>query len=225
MKERPAAVFIIQNNPSLVAKIYNKSPDQEKIDKIFAMIGMGNEKLLKLATWPINSIHGKDNKLIGFTMPKLVDHKPISNLYSPKQRLQEFPKADWRFLIHAAINTAKAFSIVHEAADVDGTRLMGISGFGRVLVSRLIDWKKACENRFAFDSKKGLSQMDVAALDRDIVAKRRAVEVELSIKISQLSLLSKETSASRKKLQDQIYEILPKYAQAIVNAKEVGIRI
>ena len=69
-------VFIIQNNPSLVAKIYSKIPDQEKIDKIFAMIGMGNEKLLRLATWPINSIHGKDNKLIGFVMPKLVDHKP-----------------------------------------------------------------------------------------------------------------------------------------------------
>lgn len=625
------AVYFIQNNPSLVIKIYSKNPDQEKIDKIFAMIGMGNEKLLKLATWPINTVHGKDNKLIGFTMPKLVDHKPISNLYSPKQRLQEFPKADWRFLIHAAINTAKAFSIVHEAgqvigdvnhanllvahdatvklidtdsfqihfkgkywfcevgvsthqppemqnqssykgiirtpnhdnfglavlifqllclgrhpfagmysgagdmplekaileyryayafdstltkmspppatlpisaltptlrlyferafskesekfgfrpspqdwitaltelssklkqcsvnqshhfsaevnncpwcdietkcnasffpitgpksgtdlnitslwqqflnikaptsihtlpdmaslqgspssaaiqigkklrknqyrftllflaigvgcygiigsltpiigligpctfiaffllyngrkrklieaisqelglvkplweslclqhetltknysfeflrnqinelknkydmisnerenrfknllqnrfqqqlkqhldscriatanidgigqgriatlqsysietaADVDATKLMGISGFGRVLVSRLIDWKKTCENRFTFDSKKGVSQMDVAALDQDIAAKRRTVEVELSIKISQLSLLSKEISASRKKLQDQIYEILPKYTQALVNAREVGFRI
>jgi len=624
-------VFVIQGNPSVVAKIYNKIPDHEKTNKISAMIGMGNERLLKLATWPINSLYTKDNKLIGFTMPKLVDHRPISNLYSPKQRLQEFPKADWRFLIHAAINTARAFSIVHEAgqvigdvnhgnllvthdatvkfidtdsfqiysggkywlcevgvsthqppemqnqssykgiirtpnhdnfglavlifqllclgrhpfsgrysgagdmplekailecryayasdntltkmspppaslpmialtpnlrlyferafskegeklgfrpspqdwitalselssklkpcpinqshhsivdmkncpwcdietkcntsffpligpksntdlnitslwqqflsikapvnihtlpdvasfstppsnaaiqirkklrknqykfallflailaicygiilsvapiigliapgtfiaffllyngrkkrligtifqelslikpkweslclqhetlaknysfefirnqinelinkhdlianerenkfkvlsqnkfqqqlklhldscriatsniegigqgriatlqsysietaADIDSTRLMGISGFGRVLVSRLVDWKKTCESRFVFDSKKGVSQIDVAALDRDIEAKRRTIEVELSIKISQLSLLSQEISASWQKLQDQMYEILPKYVQAIVNAREVGLKL
>lgn len=624
-------VFIIQDNPSLVAKIYSKIPDREKTEKIAAMISMGNERLLKLATWPINSIHTEDNKLIGFTMPKLVDHKPISNLYSPKQRLQEFPKADWRFLIHAAINTARAFSIVHEAgqvigdvnhgnllvahdatvkfidtdsfqifskgkywlcevgvsthqppemqtqssykgiirtpnhdnfglavlifqllclgrhpfsgrylgledmplekailecryayssdnnttkmnpppaslsmssltpnlrlcferafsregeklgyrpvpqdwitaltelssklkscsinqshhsimemkncpwcdietkcntsffpiigpksntdinitslwqqflsikapvnifllpdvtsistsptnaaiqigrklrkeqfkfvllflaiqaicygiilsfapiigliapstilaffllynlqkkklggaiseelcliksqwetlclqhenlaknysfeflrnqicelknkydvianerehrlknllqnrfqqqlkqhldscriataniegigqgriatlqsylietaADIDTARLMGISGFGRVLVSRLVDWKKTCENRFAFDSKKGVSQIDVATLDRDIAAKRRTIEIEMSIKISQLSLLSKELSASRQKLHNQMFEILPKYSQAIVNSREVGLKI
>ena len=122
------------------------------------------------------------------------------------------------------IATLQSYSI-ETAADVDATKLMGISGFGRVLVSRLIDWRKTCENKFVFDSKKGVSQMDVAALDRDIAVKRRTVEVELSIKISHLSLLSKETSAGRKKLQDQIYEILPKYAQAIADAKAVGLKI
>lgn len=113
-------VFNIQNNPALVAKIYNKIPDFEKSDKISSMVKMGNERILKLATWPINSIHTYDNKLIGFTMPKLVDHKPIFELYSPKKRLQEFPNADWRFLIHAAINTARAFSVIHDAGHVIG---------------------------------------------------------------------------------------------------------
>ncbi len=113
-------VFNIQNNPALVAKIYNKTPDFEKSDKISSMVKMGNERILKLATWPINSIHTSDNKLIGFTMPKLVDHKPIFELYSPKKRLQEFPKADWRFLIHAAINTARAFLVIHDAGHVIG---------------------------------------------------------------------------------------------------------
>ncbi|MBN9376763.1 MAG: hypothetical protein BGO14_00140 [Chlamydiales bacterium 38-26] len=53
-------------------------------------------------------------------MPRLTDHKPIFELYSPKIRLQEFPKADWRFLIHAAINTARACSVIHEAGHVIG---------------------------------------------------------------------------------------------------------
>lgn len=53
-------------------------------------------------------------------MPRLTNHKPIFGLYSPKIRLQEFPKADWRFLIHAAINTARACSVIHEAGHVIG---------------------------------------------------------------------------------------------------------
>lgn len=114
------AVYTFQNNSSLVAKIYFSTPNTEKHHKISEMIRMGNERLLKLAAWPINTIHTSDKKLIGFTMPMLVDHKPIFELYSPKIRLREFPKADWRFLIHAATNTAKAFSVIHDSGHVIG---------------------------------------------------------------------------------------------------------
>lgn len=113
-------VFNIQDSPSLVAKIYTKAPSLEQAEKISTMINVGNERLLKLSTWPINTIHAADKKLIGFTMPKLSGHKPIFELYSPKKRLQEFPSADWRFLIHAAINTARAFSVIHEVGHVVG---------------------------------------------------------------------------------------------------------
>lgn len=113
-------VFNVQSSSSLVAKIYNKIAEPQKAEKISTMISIGNERLLKLTTWPVNSIHTTDKRLVGFTMPKLTDHKPIFELYSPKIRLQEFPKADWRFLIHAAINTARAFSVIHEAGHVIG---------------------------------------------------------------------------------------------------------
>ena len=53
-------------------------------------------------------------------MHKLKNYKPLFELYSPKLRLQTFPKADWRFLIHAATNTARAFSVIHEAGHVIG---------------------------------------------------------------------------------------------------------
>lgn len=114
------SVFNLQNSSEVVAKLYNKIPDAEKAEKIAAMISMGTERLLKLTTWPIHSIHNSDNKLVGFTMPKLTGYKPIFELYSPKIRLQEFPKADWRFLIHAATNTARAFSVIHDAGHVIG---------------------------------------------------------------------------------------------------------
>ena len=53
-------------------------------------------------------------------MPKVGGHKPIFQLYLPKPRLQAFPKADWRFLIHAASNTARAFTTVHSTGLVIG---------------------------------------------------------------------------------------------------------
>jgi len=113
-------VYNIQNNPLLVAKLYNSIVTSEKEEKISTMIKVGNERLLKLTTWPINSLHTSKSKLVGFTMPKLMNYKPIFELYNPKLRLQEFPKADWRFLIYAAINTAKAFAVLHEAGHVIG---------------------------------------------------------------------------------------------------------
>ena len=53
-------------------------------------------------------------------MPKASGHRPVFQLYNQKLRLQDFPRADWRFLIHAATNTARAFSIVHASGFVIG---------------------------------------------------------------------------------------------------------
>jgi len=114
------AVYHIDRRPDLVAKIYIKSPDQEKSYKIMNMIGASNDRLLKLAAWPIDSVHARSGELIGFVMQKLQGYRPLFELYSPKLRLQEFPKADWRFLIHAATNTARAFCAIHEAGHVIG---------------------------------------------------------------------------------------------------------
>ena len=113
-------VFNIQGNPGIVAKIYLKPPDQEKSYKIISMVGAGSERLLKLAAWPIESIHTRSGDLIGFVMQKIQGYHPLFELYSPKLRLQEFPQADWRFLIHAATNTARSFSVIHEAGHVIG---------------------------------------------------------------------------------------------------------
>jgi DNA-binding helix-hairpin-helix protein with protein kinase domain len=114
------AVFNIHGNPGAVAKIYFKPPDQAKAYKIIAMVEASKERLLKLAAWPLNSIHNRMGDLVGFSMQKLQGYRPLFELYSPKLRLREFPQADWRFLIHAATNTARAFLVIHEAGHVIG---------------------------------------------------------------------------------------------------------
>jgi DNA-binding helix-hairpin-helix protein with protein kinase domain len=53
-------------------------------------------------------------------MPKITGHKQAFSLYSPKLRPQEFPRANWQFLIRSAANAARAFSVVHESGHVIG---------------------------------------------------------------------------------------------------------
>jgi DNA-binding helix-hairpin-helix protein with protein kinase domain len=113
-------VFEIHGKKNLVAKLYLNQPDQEKADKILGMVSAGNERLLRLAAWPLDSIHSRTGNLLGFSMQKLEGYRPLFELYSPKLRLKEFPRADWRFLIHAAMNVARAFAVIHEAGHVIG---------------------------------------------------------------------------------------------------------
>ncbi|MCB1181220.1 MAG: hypothetical protein KDK55_04280 [Chlamydiia bacterium] len=114
------AVFEVQSNPSLAAKIYFKALHREKAQKISSMIGCGNDRLLKLSSWPLQSVHNRSGEIVGFLMQKLSGYKPLYQLYSPKLRLQQFPQADWRFLIHTAANTARVFGVIHEAGHVIG---------------------------------------------------------------------------------------------------------
>ncbi len=58
---------------------------------------------------------------------------------APAQRLQEFPKADWRFLIHAAANAARAFSLVHSTGLVIGDVNHGNLVVGQDATVRMID--------------------------------------------------------------------------------------
>ncbi|MFS3136167.1 SH3 domain-containing protein [Gluconacetobacter sacchari] len=53
-------------------------------------------------------------------MPKVSGHEPVFKAYLPKLRLREFPQADWRFVIHVAANTARAFATVHASSLVVG---------------------------------------------------------------------------------------------------------
>ena len=114
------AVFDIISRPHSVAKVYLKPPNAEHAAKLAAMVGVGNAGLLKVAAWPTETLHDPAGAVVGFAMPKVGGHEPIFKLYGPRQRLQEFPKADWRFLIHAAANAARAFSLVHSTGLVIG---------------------------------------------------------------------------------------------------------
>ncbi len=125
------AVFDVAGQPTLVAKLYENPPAQDKADKLGAMIASGTSTLARIAAWPVRTLHDRPNgKLCGFVMPKIVGYKEIHKLYGPSHRQREFPDADWSFLVHAAANCAAAFETIHALK-----HLMGDVNPGNVLVS------------------------------------------------------------------------------------------
>lgn len=53
-------------------------------------------------------------------MPRILDARPLYELYSPRSRVQHFPLADFRFIVHAAANVARLFTAVHKAGFICG---------------------------------------------------------------------------------------------------------
>jgi DNA-binding helix-hairpin-helix protein with protein kinase domain len=133
-------VYEVAAYSDFVAKIYHSPLSVERADKIRAMIALRSERINKLTAWPIDLLSVvRSGAPIGLLMPKLQGRKDIHQLYSPKSRRTEFQRADWRFLIRASANTARAFLVVHETGCI-----IGDVNHGGVLVAqdatvRLID--------------------------------------------------------------------------------------
>jgi DNA-binding helix-hairpin-helix protein with protein kinase domain len=108
-------------HPSLVAKLYHKPPSKEKIEKLEAMVRWQSVELTRLACWPTDLlIDLNDRQVKGFLMPNAGGYKVAHNLYSPKSRAAEFQSVDWRFLVRAASNIARALAVVHKSGHVIG---------------------------------------------------------------------------------------------------------
>lgn len=115
------SVYEIAGHTDIVAKIYHKPLALDKAAKIAAMTLLPSDRLLNIAAWPINTIHQKPGAAVcGLVMPKVSGFKEVHTLYGPKSRLTHFPNATWPFLVHAAINSARAFSVMHEMGHVVG---------------------------------------------------------------------------------------------------------
>src|ERR1700722_18761319 len=117
-----AAVYSVEGQPELVAKIYHQSPGAEKTEKLSQMVKLQSDRLLALAAWPVGTLFiGRNKSAAGFLMKNVSRFKDIHLLYNPKSRTREFPpKANWRFLVHTASNVARAFAAVHDYGHVIG---------------------------------------------------------------------------------------------------------
>lgn len=113
-------VFEVEGKPDSAAKIYLAAISSERADKLVAMAAVRTAALDQLTAWPTDVLRQSDGKVCGFVMANLRASKDIHRLYSPKSRLADFPQADWRLVVRAALNTARAFSVLHQAGHLVG---------------------------------------------------------------------------------------------------------
>ena len=113
-------VYALADDPSRAIKFYTVADAADRERKIAAIVRMGLASRSSLIAFPIAIARDRAGRFKGFVMNLVRDHQPLFELYAPGARKQNFPKADYRFLVRVAANTARAIAAVHEVGCVIG---------------------------------------------------------------------------------------------------------
>ncbi len=106
-------VYALEGRNDQVLKYYTVKDLGAREPKIRKMISEKLATKSALIAFPIDIAFDKSGKFAGFTMPLIVAHQPLHELYSPGARKANFPHADYRFLILCAANIARAIGFAH----------------------------------------------------------------------------------------------------------------
>lgn len=113
-------VYALSRRPQLVAKLQRVAPSEDDIEKLDLLVRSATPELLAVSAWPADCLKDRHGRIVGYVMPRILDARPLYELYSPRSRVQHFPAADFRFLVHAAANVARLFGAVHQAGFICG---------------------------------------------------------------------------------------------------------
>ena len=113
-------VYVLENQPGKAVKLYKDGLRQSREGKVRAMVGGGLAATTSLVAFPAEIVTDAKGGFAGFVMRLVAGYRPIHELYSPKSRKREFPKADFRFLVRVAQNVARAVATVHQSGCVIG---------------------------------------------------------------------------------------------------------
>lgn len=113
-------IFCIEKMPDLALKVYTTKDKLLKETKITAMINLGLSSKTSLVAFPVSIARTSEGNFLGFVMKLISGHKPLHDLYAPGSRKINFPQADYRFLVRAVTNIAKAVASVHKSGCVIG---------------------------------------------------------------------------------------------------------
>lgn len=108
----------VEGRPGLLAKVYHTPPSTDRVDKLLAMLEVRSTELAAVAAWPTEILRA-GGQVVGFTMSR-AEGRELHVLYGPTSRRKEFPDADWRFLVRAASNLARAMGRIHKVGGVVG---------------------------------------------------------------------------------------------------------
>jgi len=110
---------------------------------------------------------------------------------------------------------------IEDAGDVIESRL-GIQGFGPVLRSQLLSWRKTVEQGFRFNPNEGLDPADIRALDHELQQRRTALIQSLSAGSTRLTQALLPWQTERASLVASLAESAKQLAQAEANRRALG---
>jgi len=113
-------VFALDGQPESAVKIYKEDLRSRREPKVRAMVGNGLAATTRLVAFPSAIATDARGGFLGFIMRLVSGYRPVHELYSPKSRKLHYPRADYRFLIRAALNVANAVGKVHQTGCVIG---------------------------------------------------------------------------------------------------------
>lgn len=124
-------VYAVTEDKNLVAKIYKEEQAKSKLEKLALMVNAYDENLKNVSAWPKAKLFNGRGVPSGFLMPKVIEHKPVHELFNPAARKRYFPEVDYSFLVQAAKNVVAAFATVHSHGFI-----IGDVNEGNILVSK-----------------------------------------------------------------------------------------
>ncbi|WP_306330140.1 hypothetical protein [Streptomyces venezuelae] len=123
------SVWGLKERPDLVAKIYDRPPDDAQLRRIAAMLRadpLAGEELAPgqppMLVWPVDVVEA-GGRPVGYAMPLLdpAEHTSLSGLLQKRVRLRRFDgRAHWKFLLAAASNLAYMTAELHQQRFVVG---------------------------------------------------------------------------------------------------------
>src|SRR3954462_6779946 len=135
------AVYEVDGQPSLLAKVYHKRPlPEEQVAKIQAMVSCWSNALEIIAAWPKSILFDPvSRKPCGLLMSKMEGARQLHELYGTTNRRRHFPDVGWHHMVLAARNTAAAFQTLHSANIVVGDVNQGNLLVDKGMCVRMID--------------------------------------------------------------------------------------
>jgi DNA-binding helix-hairpin-helix protein with protein kinase domain len=115
-------VYAVRDAPDLCAKVYSKLPDDDRVDKLVAMVEAfrRDPTLAEWCAWPRDLLLDGMGQVRGFVMDQLHDLVPVHDLYDPEERKRQFPLLTWQDLVRAAAFCAAMFGALHNHGVVVG---------------------------------------------------------------------------------------------------------
>jgi DNA-binding helix-hairpin-helix protein with protein kinase domain len=114
------AIYEAREQTDLALKLYWPTKAESRREKISAMASAQWYKTNSFVAFPIAILSSPAGAFLGFVMRKVGGGKPVHLLFSPTSRKIEFAAADYRFLVRAASNIARAVASVHALSCVIG---------------------------------------------------------------------------------------------------------